>query len=104
MTDYKQIFLWTNILKSEIKLFKISQNLLKFLGQHHILPYLFTNTSFKFGSICSLFLKNDNLNHELFHLISFKFEKFQENKAPFDRIGDAHKGPMCKQIFMIENE
>jgi hypothetical protein len=29
-------------------------------------PYLFANTPFKFGSVCSLFMINDNLNHELF--------------------------------------
>ncbi len=62
-----------NILKIEIELQKISQKLSKFLGQHRILPYLFANKPFKFGSICSLFMKNDNLNHELFvefHFIS----------------------------------
>jgi hypothetical protein len=55
-----------NILNSEIQLFEIYRNLSNFLGQHIILPYLFANTQFKFGSICSLFMKNDNLNHEVF--------------------------------------
>ena len=49
-----------NILKSEIKLFEISQKLSKFLGKHRILPYLFVSTPFKFGSICSLFMVNDS--------------------------------------------
>jgi hypothetical protein len=47
-----------NILKSEIELFKISKKLSKYLGQHRILSYLFANTLFKFGSICSLFMVN----------------------------------------------
>ncbi len=54
LTNYKQTFL------------KVRLNYSKFLGQHHILWYLFTNTLFKFGSICSLFMINDSLNHELF--------------------------------------
>jgi len=49
-----------NILKSEIELLEISQKLSKFLSQHHILSYLFANTLFKFGSICSLFMINDS--------------------------------------------
>jgi hypothetical protein len=52
-----------NALKSEIELFEISQKLSKYLGQHHILSYLFANTLFKFGSICMI---NESLNHELF--------------------------------------
>jgi hypothetical protein len=71
-----------NILKSEIKLLEISQ---KFLSQHRILLYLFANTPFKFGSICSLFMINDSLNHELFiDLILFNFKKIWEDKALFD--------------------
>ncbi len=49
-----------NFLKSEIELFKNYQKLLKFLGQHRILSYLFANTQFKFGSICSLFMISDS--------------------------------------------
>ncbi len=49
-----------NILKSEIELFENSQKYSKFLGQYRISLYLFANTWFKFGSICSLFMVNDS--------------------------------------------
>ncbi len=55
-----------NILKSEIELFENSQKFSKVLSQHRILSYLFANTPFKFGSICSIFIINDSLNNELF--------------------------------------
>jgi hypothetical protein len=64
-----------NILKSEIKLFKNSQKLSKFLGQHNILLYLFANTPFKFGSICSIFMVNDS--QKSFHLVSKKSRKLR---------------------------
>ncbi len=83
LTDYKWIFL------------KVRS---KFLSQHSILLYLFANTSFKFGSILSLFMKNDNLNHKVFvwfHLIS---KVFWENKTLFDSIVVIYR-PMCKQIL-----
>jgi len=38
-----------------------------FLSQHHILPGLFTNTQFKFGSAGSVFIIIDYLNDELFN-------------------------------------
>jgi hypothetical protein len=72
-----------NILKSEIKLFVISQKLSEFLGQYCILSYLFAYTLFKFGSICSLFMvaticfisfsfkKSSKLNHFLTKKLSF---------------------------------
>ena len=75
-----------NILKSEIKLFKISQKLSKFLGQHCILLYLFANTLFKFGLICSLFMVNDSQKSGIIHFILFNFKKIQESKALLDQI------------------
>jgi hypothetical protein len=59
-TQRQIIFFKMNILKSGIKLFKISQKLLKFLGQHRILLYLLASSPFRFGPICSLFMVNDN--------------------------------------------
>jgi len=69
-----------NILKSEIE-FKISQKLSKFLGQHHVLSYLFSNTLFKIGSICSLFMLNDSQKSLTIHFIYFHFKKILEIKA-----------------------
>jgi hypothetical protein len=92
-----------NILKSEIKLFKNSRKYLKFLGQHSILLYLFANTLFKYGSICSLFIVNDSQKSWTIHLILLSFEKIQKIKALFDRIVVIYR-PMQKQIFPIENE
>ncbi len=51
--------------KTEIKLFINSWTLSLFLSQHCILPYLFANTPFIFGSAGSLFKINDDLNDEL---------------------------------------
>ncbi len=81
-----------NVLKSEIKLIEISRKLSKFLHQQNILSYLFANTLFKFGSICSWTIC----------LISFSLKTF-ENKALFDWIVVIYQ-PICKQIFLIENE
>jgi hypothetical protein len=49
-----------DILKSEIELFENSRKYLKFLDQHRILSYLFSNTPVKFDSICSFFMVNDS--------------------------------------------
>jgi hypothetical protein len=46
---------WIN----KIELFIISHNLLEFLSEHCILPYLFANTLFKFNSIGSEIMIND---------------------------------------------
>ncbi len=92
-----------NILKSEIELFKNSQKYSKFLNQHCILSYLFSNTPFKFGSVCSLFMVNDSQKSITIHLILFSFEKIQKIKAVFDRVVVIYR-PMHKQIFLIENE
>ncbi len=92
-----------NILKSEIELFENSQKYLKFLGQHHILLYLFANTSFKFGSICSLFMVNDSQKSKTIHLILFSFKKIWKIKTLFDQIVVIYRS-MNKRIFPIENE
>jgi hypothetical protein len=75
-----------NILKSEIELFKFFQKLSKFLGQRHILLYLFANIPIKFGSICSLFMVNNSQKSLTICFILFSFEKIWEIKALFDRI------------------
>ncbi len=92
-----------NILKSEIKLFKISQKLSKFLGQHHILSYLFANTLFKIGSIYSLFMVKDSQKSWTIPFISFSFKNIWEIEALFEWIVVIY-WPMYKQIFLIENE
>ncbi len=61
LTDCKWIFL-----KVRLYYLKFLKNYQNFSVNDHILSYLLANTSFKFGSICSLFMINDSLNHELF--------------------------------------
>jgi len=96
-------FKLTQCKRSEIRLFKHSRKYSKFLGQHHILSYLFTNTLFKFGSICSLFMVNDSQKSWTICLISFSFKKIWKIKALLEQIVVIY-WPMHKQIFPIENE